>query len=145
MGLVPPPPETIYERRHHDTTTQLSKYTECASHPALATKPCANRGETHCDATRERRCCLDDGQTPAALEPTRLEHSAARARRHSLHKAMLTLARDAFWLPRSLHGLLQIPSDKMYQISIPGPTAGCQTGGTQFHREVYAGTGGQRS
>src|SRR5579875_887605 len=48
------------------------------------------------------RCPLD-GETPAALQPTRLQDQAAIVRAHAPHKAVLAFARQALGLPCSLH------------------------------------------
>src|SRR5260370_1080863 len=68
---------------------------------------------------REHR--LDDGQAHTMLEPAGLEHPSSVARAHPLHKAMLTLARDAFWLPGSLHGGVPRPLPR----KIPRHYTGC--------------------
>ena len=44
-----------------------------------------------------------DGETPPALEPSRLQHFSPVACAHAVAKAMLTLARQALGLPCSFH------------------------------------------
>src|SRR5256885_5732102 len=75
---------------------------------------------------------LDNGQAPAALEAACLQHLAPVAREHPLHKAMLTLSRDAFWLPGSLHGVYfqtfprSVPNDYNYAVGgLSNPDSQC--------------------
>lgn len=79
-----------------------------------------------------KRLTLDNGQAPTALEAACLQHLAPVAGEHPLHKAMLTLSRDAFWLPGSLHGVnfqtfpRSVPNDYNYAVGdLSNPNSQC--------------------
>src|SRR5579883_396088 len=73
----------------------------------LRRAPMRDACATCLDLTRYIRA-LDDGKPPAALQAARLQHTPPILRAHPLHKAMLTLTRDAFGLPCSLHRILSL-------------------------------------
>jgi hypothetical protein len=109
-------------------TPTSSKHTECASRGADPCSPGAP--ETHSTlhrVTDEMPARLNDGQALAALQAPRLEHLAPGERAHPLEKAVLTLARDAFWLPRSLHGIASNPFHRTLPRIIPASRAACQS------------------